>query len=93
MRFQEVCPNCGGIAVDTFAFRGWELFCPSCKVGSGMFDGWVNKQFPESEIQVVKEQFVAQLRSGEYDKHPRLDSQYHSSTKPEATPPKEPKDE
>lgn len=67
------CPHCLKIAVGTIAFDKWELFCPDCKVGTGMFNHW-----PEATpAQVAKQEernkyFKERLDKGDYLDVPQL---------------------
>ena len=79
-KYCDVCPTCGGVALSTFAFNGWEVFCLKCKTGAGMFDGWPMKNVEERDYEATKLKFNQLLRLGEYDTHPRLNAMYLSST-------------
>lgn len=63
----KCCPKCKEIAVGTFAFNGWELFCPDCKIGAGMFNDWpVAEDWTEDEQDSRQKHFSAMLEAGAY---------------------------
>lgn len=71
------CPTCLLPVVYTFAFNGWEVFCPNCRQGAGEFDGWaVERTMPVSLVDAAELKFRGSLDMKLYNDHPRLNSQY-----------------
>lgn len=71
-----VCENCGKPAVDTFAFNGWEMFCPSCESGGDLFWGKsvrLTDELAADYMRLVKE-FEEKLKTFQYDHIRRLNS-------------------
>ena len=73
----KICPRCKKIAVATFAFDKWEIFCPDCRIGDGIFNGWPIATDEDMDMQDERDKyFNDKMTNGDYLDMPNLNENY-----------------